>query len=146
MTEPPIKSYRRWLRFNLRTALLVLTLLCIFFGTVARNAHQRLTSIAVIRDAGGTVEFQTTSQSWFDKCVSMIFGTEATLGVRAVRLREAHVEGDFLMHLAVFPELQELGLEKTQISDGGLKHLPVLRNLQYLMLNETAISDKGVVY
>jgi hypothetical protein len=49
-----------------------------------------------------------------------------------------------LPHLAVFPGLQHLRLDGTEVSDAGLVHLARLTQLKSLSLRSTKFSDAGV--
>ena len=62
----------------------------------------------------------------------------------AVYLRELEIGDEVLPIVARLPDLRELGLERTNVTDAGLKHLQPLRKLEYLMLTETSIGDAGV--
>ena len=51
-----------------------------------------------------------------------------------------------LVHLKDLTNLQNLGLEETQITDTGLVHLKGLTNLQYLNLEGTKITGAGLAH
>ena len=51
---------------------------------------------------------------------------------------------DSLACLKQLPDLRELHLEDTRISDAGLEHLKGLTNLQYLYLGWTKVTHAGV--
>src|SRR5688572_22036394 len=46
---------RRWIRFSLRTLLILLTLACLWLGWQAKRARDQRQAIATIRAAAGTV-------------------------------------------------------------------------------------------
>lgn len=51
---------------------------------------------------------------------------------------------EWLKHLAVFPELREVGLVGTALTDAGLEWLQQTPQLQTLTLNETGVTDSGL--
>src|SRR5687767_5443066 len=54
---------RRWLRFNLRTLFLVVTLSCVVIGTWLHRSEKQRQAVAAIRARGGTVFY---SYEWRD--------------------------------------------------------------------------------
>lgn len=50
---------------------------------------------------------------------------------------------DWLKHLAAFPELENVGLAGTALTDAGMDHLAKLPKLQTLTINDTPVTDAG---
>jgi hypothetical protein len=69
-------------------------------------------------------------------------------GVRVIRF-QANVGDRELADLAVrmerFPNLQEISLEGTKVTDRGLQHLSGLKQLERLKLNNTKVTEAGKV-
>src|SRR5262245_19997517 len=64
MTDTPTAK-RRWLRFSLRTMLLLITALCIWLGYQVNAARRQREALAAIARAGGTVYFdRRTPPDW----------------------------------------------------------------------------------
>jgi hypothetical protein len=55
--DPQISGYRALLRFSLRTALLVVTLLCIWLATETSRARRQQSAITTLRKLGGRIGF-----------------------------------------------------------------------------------------
>src|SRR5262245_20190172 len=51
------KNHRRWLRFNLRTLLIMITLLCVWLAMQFNSARRQKEAVAAILKAGGSVAF-----------------------------------------------------------------------------------------
>lgn len=47
-------------------------------------------------------------------------------------------------NLALVPNVEELSLSGTKVTDAGLQHLKTLTNLQQLNLGSTKVTDAGV--
>jgi Leucine Rich repeat len=56
MDQPPANR-RRWLRFSLRTLLVVMTVLCVWLGFKVNAARRQKEAVEAIIKAGGTVTF-----------------------------------------------------------------------------------------
>ena len=54
MNDAP-KSHRRWLRFSLRTLLVVFTLICIWLGVETSRVLRQKRAAATVQSLGGTV-------------------------------------------------------------------------------------------
>ncbi len=55
MTAP--KPRRRYLQFSLRTFLVLLTLVCVWFGWQVNRANQRRQAVAWVLEMGGSVQY-----------------------------------------------------------------------------------------
>lgn len=55
--EPTSRPPRRWLRFGLRSLLIIVTLLAVWLGWIAERAERQRRAVAAIHAAGGTVVY-----------------------------------------------------------------------------------------
>ncbi len=51
------KYRRRWLRFSLRTFLIVLTILCVWLGWYLHRVEQQRAAVRWVRENGGAVRY-----------------------------------------------------------------------------------------
>ncbi len=124
------------------------------FGQVwLRNPRlrQRVYQFYEERDTAWTAS--ETEQAIFDRAVRNALGLEPDAPIPPERLRDVATldfsgESDFgdagLRLVAGLPGLQELHLNRTQVSDDGLRHLAKLTNLVHLHLSGTRVTDEGL--
>ncbi|MCH7726300.1 MAG: hypothetical protein IH991_07455 [Planctomycetes bacterium] len=55
-TEPP-KPKRRWLRYSLRTFVVVLTVFGVWLGLLVHRVNKQKEAVAWVRDHGGAVRY-----------------------------------------------------------------------------------------
>ena len=121
-----LSDKRRWFRFSFRTLLVVVTLLCLFLGQTAYIARHRTAAIEAIRAAGGQLDFVMQAADQFSpvqRWYLSLWGDSYWKSVRFVRLGERPVGDEILVQLEWLPEVFELDLLHTQITDEGLRHL-----------------------
>ena len=162
----------RRLQFTLRTALLALIALSVFFAWPGRWIFNRImlrVTFSAIRNRGGSVEEVPgayavkigNSELWRLKYLGDAFGldlagTQASdddlayfqngKNLRILDLSGTKVTGAGLAHLRGCSELRLLFLADTKVADEGLEHLRTLTNLEILILDGTQVSDAGMVY
>ncbi len=153
------KPRRRWLRFSLRTMLLVITLLCVWLGPkiiVARRQHE---AVEAILKTGGEVEFDyqmvpsgiepdefgyksgadvlPPGPAWLRK----IIGDEFFCDVVRVTLKGRIIHESDFAQLAKLPRLREVwlvGNTQIELNDAGIQRpledadLHVLQDLSQL--------------
>ena len=135
MTEP-IKR-RRWLRFSLRTLLVVMTVLCVWLGFKVNAARRQKEAVEAILKAGGEIFFDyqlepPTGQPDkfnfdFDQNVSPPgpawlreqLGEEYFREVYAVRFFGPTISASVLPQLVNFPELRSAYLCEVKIAPDG---------------------------
>ena len=150
-TTNPIKTKpRRWIRFRLRTLLIILTLLSVPLCWVGWELDQRRKEKAVVawvEEMGGEVVSNSSSfrffynvesilpieRNWWEKTTDKWFGER----VRFVIIYSTQVSD--LSHLAELKKLEYLELYDTQVSD--LSPLAELMSLEALCLESTNVSD-----
>ena len=155
-TEPtkadPPKRKHRWLRFSLRSLMIVVTLVCAAAGLASNQANRQRRAIERIQAARGIVyyDYQLDAKlgprtddplppgpDWLRDVIGVdYFGTAAAVGVNlgSDELLAAAGELPHLKALRIFCD--------SKITDGGLAHLKGLTELQSLYLR--GVHDSGM--
>jgi hypothetical protein len=134
--DPP-KTKRRWLRFSLRTLLIVVMVLAVPLGWVGWKLEQgrkQRAAFAWVLEMGGIMLEDEVEKSWW---MGFVDDEWSGVRVRAVHLRNRQVSD--LSPLAELKNLEHLGLGNTQVRD--LSPLAELKNLGGLVLDDTQVSD-----
>ena len=162
MPTPPDKPRRWFLRFSLRTLLIVMLVCGIVLVPFVVKLHRYRQQRAVIEEllaAGASITFADGSEKLSDDWWRHVVGQDLFNSVEAVdlaltdtksvaplaglkglqTLRLYHTPVSDLTPLAGLKELQELDLSYTQVSD--LAPLAGLKELQELDLYNTQVSD-----
>ena len=133
-----VKPRRRWLRFSLRTLLILVTVLSVPLGWVGWRLGQirrEQATIAWIEERGGEVSFQYgTDKSWWEKTTDKWFGERR---VRSVSLHNKQVSDVSPLMELKNPTFLNLG--STHVSD--LSPLAELKNPAYLDFQNTQVID-----
>ncbi len=142
MTDPKT-PHRRYLQFRLSTFLVVLTLVCLWFGWLVNRSNQRRKAVAWVWQMDGLVVYD----SQYDDGV--LFDAEPT-GPKWVRdfydqvvfvsLNKPQVHD--LTPLANLKSLKWLNLENTPVHD--LTPLANLKSLELLNLTNTPVSEEQI--
>lgn len=147
------KPKRRWLRFSLRTLLIVIMLSSLPLGWLAMKmvqAKRQRRAVEAIEEAGGWVQYDcvvdesSKPQPPVPAWLTGLVGADMFVDVVQVRILESEAPDMALEHLKELPKLKLLYLSGTQTDDAGLEHLKGLTNLKYLELDHTQISDAGL--
>jgi hypothetical protein len=166
-----IPNWRNFIRFRLRTMLLVFTCASIWLGLHVHRARLQEESVAAIRQYGGWVrydfqfpsgqfsykDFDAKARSWVPGPLLDALGMDFFHDVVQVNLNYSEDSGkrqenhnpsdDALQYLRGFPKLRTLLLSDTQASDMSMRHLASLKHLQYLwMWDVSNVSDAGVAH
>src|SRR5262245_47882876 len=128
---------KRWLRFSLRTMLLLITVLCIWLGFQVNAARRQREAVAAILDAGGTVyyDYQVISRG-----VGLPrYGFDLSRTPPGPEWLRKYIGGDYFCTAIV------VDLHRPNIANGDLDQLgqqiTKLTKLRILSLNGTGISD-----
>ncbi len=147
-TEPP-KRKRRWLRYSLKTFLVLVTLFCVlmaWLGTFVYRVNKQREAVQWVRDWGGKVYYdfewdiegsritgsQPPGPDWLRELIGIDYFAD-------VVIVEFYSEVKDLEPLRNLTELLWLYLSDTQVSD--LEPLRELTQLQSLSLDGTQVSD-----
>ncbi len=141
MNDPKTR-HRRYRQFSLRTFLVVLTLVCVWFGCLVNRSNRQRKAVAWVLEMRGSVQYdyevddagrylpdaKPTSPEWLRGLYDQVVG---------VALRDTQVHD--LTPLANLNSLQLLFLNNTQVHD--LTPRGNLKNLQELYLADAQVSD-----
>ena len=89
-----------------------------------------------------TIEFVSSAATTTDQQIDLL--SKVAPQLYDLNLAGTKVSDDGLKALDNMTNLRRLHLEKTAVSDAGLSHLKNLGNLEYLNLYHTSVSDTGV--
>ena len=153
MNEQSPKSGRRWLRFSLRSLMLLVAIVSIPLGWMAwqvnRVRNQRLI-VAELSSVGGQVIYSYRSQQMRPqeppgpKWLRSLLGDDIFSDVKEVDIRHDHVTEQTLARIATLHAVHTLHMESGQISDNGLAHLAKMSTLQQVVLQSRGFSDASL--
>ena len=149
---------RRWLRFSLRTFLLVLTALCVWLGVKVNQARRQKEAVEALLELGATVryahqrdsanptEFDSDKDLGVPDWLRRLAGDDFFQSVALIEFSGPATDND-LVHLAALPHLECLHLggeesdQENEITDAGLGHLRRPDRLIRLAAADTLIGD-----
>ncbi len=147
-------SQRVW-QYSLRTALILVTILCLALGIVVNKARSRRAAIRAIDELGGTYGVRIEGPQWmrdlvkddkyFYHPVRISFGPH-NQGYSPERPFTDHELTRVIDHIKLFSRFNFLDLFESNITDRGLTELRRLPGLEILRLNGTKITDAGIEY
>ena len=143
---------RRFLRFRLRSALIVCTVFCVLLALIVLPAYrERRAAEALIArgamvyyakqlDQDGNFRTAPTTTRWDQAWLHC----DLTDHVGLVVLYNCSIEKEDIAHLRYLPQLERLDFCEPAVSDDWLPQLARLRKLRRLHLNYASISDDGL--
>jgi hypothetical protein len=148
---------RRWLRFSLRTFLLVLTALCVWLGIKVNQARRQKEAVEALLQLGATVRYahqrDSTNPTEFDSNKNLgvpdwlhrLAGDDFFQSVALIEFSGPATDKD-LVHLAALPHLECLhfgqeSYEEIDVTDAGLGHVRRPDRLIRLAAADTLIGD-----
>ena len=152
--EPASRTWMRYLRFSVRTMIVLVLVIGAAMGWVVHRARVQRDAVAAIRKAGGSIwydwQFKGNSHTpngeprgprWLVEALGVdYFGYVAV--VSGTELFSDHE----LVLVESLGHLERLMLYGSSVTDAGLAHVRDLRNLEYLWLNGTRAGDAGLAY
>jgi hypothetical protein len=140
VTEKPM-------RYGLRSAFLVVTLLVLGLAYVANSIEfhrqrcaREARAITRIREAGGSISRRECPEAWIARLVDEQLG----LTVHRVSLRHVDTASTMLPLLSAFPHLETLWLGNSNFSDDDVPILETLPQVTRVELAYTRITDASV--
>jgi hypothetical protein len=145
-----------WLQLalNLRAAMVLIALLAFALAWVVNLAHTRSEAVRAIRGAGGIVAFEdqtlpfgsSPAKPWEPPWMRRWLGEELFRPVTQVWFSGPIPDRSVLDRLRVFPRLNALILNFTQIDDADLSRLRGLRSITFLSLNNSHVTGPGLCH
>lgn len=158
MPEPGKVRSRRYLRYSLRSLLVVATVVGILLGyKVNQVSRQRIAVRALLTERAiiifdyqlDAAQASVPGPSWWRSWLGDDFFAHVQMVSFLVPFMGGptsdNITDELLVHLRSLPRLEVLILEDCdQITDAGLRHLTGLRQLRELRLSRTQITDEGL--
>lgn len=153
------KTKRRWLRYSLRTLLVLVTIACVGFGWLGMKVRAKQREREVIEtieklgyyvkydyefdSAGVPIESPTLpGQAWLRPLVGDYFFAS----VVEVHCVSETTDSDLRDLLANLTRLRGLNVAWSKVTDAGLIHLAELTKLEGVELRGTEVTDNGLVH
>lgn len=165
----PLRRFRQYIRFSLRSFLVVSSALAVTLGLHLRSSGTQKSAIEGIRKQGGRVryDFQYPSGLYGDEHFdsqaesivpdrllesfgidffhSVVFVSMAYTDDNGQRVNNSNYSDAAMEFIGQLPQLRVLHLSNTQATDKSLEHLKCLTNLENLFFwNATQVGDEGV--
>jgi hypothetical protein len=155
----PRPSIRRLCQFSLRTALVLMTLLCIGLGTWTYRSQRQKLAVEAITDVGGefcysyqaepsssgigkaySFQVEPAAPSWLRNFIGdHYFITPVRLLIR----KQGEIDHDCLAHLEALPHLEEMWFYDVKLDDVDLANLKHLRKLTILTFGKGTLSGSA---
>jgi hypothetical protein len=135
----PRKREHRWLRYSLRSLLLVMTILCLWLGWLTHRAQEQRAALAFLRSVPvGSIRFdRRDEQIWAPAWLRQSIGDDYFRSIVEVHLT-SEVTGENLpqvvAQLCRLPKLETVYLWYAKVTDDDLRHLTSLTQISHLGL------------
>jgi hypothetical protein len=149
---PPRRPHRRWLRYSLRSLLLLTALLAIWLGIKVNQARRQREAVEKLTSLGAQITYDIDLDviRWArDLCGDDFFRTVRSVSFvgrlsahRTQSIPHTFTDQD-LSCLADLRQLELLYIANAPITDEGLLHLAGHKSLTTIHLNNTAINGSG---
>ena len=139
---PPHRDPRHWRQFDLRKAMLLMTLCSVFFAFMLSAPQQQARAIGKIRAAGGSVGFQSVEGQGWRLFACRILGSDRYGIVNSVDVDDLVVDDEMMEHISQFRRVASLDATASVLSERGLRALGRLTNLEALDLSHSTFADQ----
>jgi Leucine-rich repeat (LRR) protein len=148
---PLVRSRCRWLRFSLRTMMLLVTLLCVWLGVTSYRANKQKRAVERLAGQGSVgYDYQTTAPfgaprplppgpAWLRELI----GSDYFVTVDSADVYVKSAGDDSIAALEDFPQLCSLDLHGPGVTDSVLARLSKLTQLRNLCLYDNSITESG---
>jgi hypothetical protein len=146
---------RRWLRFSLRSLLVLVTVLCVWLGVKVNQARRQKEAVAALQELGATVTYaqhrvgpnafnhdrELDVPGWLRE----LAGDDFFQSVISLNVGQPMSDAE-LVHLSALPEIEYMDLERAGrgVTDAGLAHLPRPDRLVSFCGKSTSVGDEFV--
>ncbi len=162
---------RRWLRFSLKSFLLINCIFGVWLGMCVRDALQQRRAVAMVQRLNGKYEYDyefnampqpnvrqaamrarlagnapVVIEAPGPRWLRRLIGDDYFVDLHRVDLIDAQATDADLKLLKNQHSLWCLRLWETQITDEGLRHIQGLRNLSILDLRNADVTDAGMIH
>jgi len=150
------KPKRRLWRFSLKTLLILLTIFCLWLGTLSNRANRQRRAVEAIQLSGGEFNYdhqrvpnpRGSGQSYSlrvdppgPKWLRRLLGDHYFITPVALQINsQAGIKDDCFAHLDALQDLESLMSYKVPFRDSDVTHLKHLKNLKLLAFNEGTLS------
>src|SRR5689334_3901312 len=136
----PSNPRRRWLRFSLRSFMLLVLVVAVSLGWMIHKAREQMIAVAALKEMGCEFAFDN-AERWPTVLESFRKLLSKNGSRTVIRLYGANstITDAGLAHLRGLADLQELFLQGTHVTDAGLVHLRGLTKLRVLILDYTQV-------
>jgi hypothetical protein len=150
--EPKRRRWR-WLRYGLRTLLILVTIVCLWLGWFIVQVHKQRRAVAALEKYGAEVDYSAfyTYRPWTNVLprglilwLNDVLSSNDVRRVIRVTIQSADLGEDDLVVLADLPYLKYLNLSGPAITDASLEHVKNLKQLRCLKLIDSKVSDAGL--
>jgi hypothetical protein len=133
------------LRFSVRTALVCVTLACLWLGWRSNRARHQYMALREIQSLGGRVQFAPSWPTFVHDVVHRVLAKEhLCCDVVAVDLRNCNFASHHLAHLRGFPLLESLYLDRSNVTDDAIAQIAGSPRLTTLSVSSTEVTDAGL--
>jgi hypothetical protein len=136
------------LRFSLRSALVLLTTICIVTGFFVERARQQQRAVEALLAVYAEIQYDCDTgarQTALERYKSIVVNCRHS--VVWVVLDAPAANDETMEHLHSLPHLRVLMItEGSDVSSDGLAHLKVVPGLQHLVLASGRIDDRGLAH
>jgi hypothetical protein len=138
---------RRWLRYSLRSLLLVTTALAVALGVWVGRAQRQRRALERVEALGGSYAYvpRAGSPDW-RSWIGRRLGQHYVERVDYVQLTGSRAKDEDLEHLSALSGLRSLALQSTSITHEGLAHVAAIDSLEALYVGDTQITDAGLAH
>lgn len=142
-----VKRRVRWPRFGLRTLLIAVTLVCVWFGVFWSRVQRQRACVAWIRSLEGSVYYQYEVDGGNDAPVPWhvsLLGPDCTQKVRYFFFYDLRVRDEELRDIGCLRDLTDVEVAYTDLGDGFVHQITACKSLRDLVLTGTLITDRAM--
>lgn len=140
-----------WLRFSLRSLVLLLTIACIWLAVVFNQCRRQRRAVEAIVNAGGQVTFDYQERKGEEATppgptwLRSILGEELFRTPVEVRIKGEGIDDAFLAeHLPGVSSVRRLSIRSDLVTDKAMSDIAGLEKLNWLHIVSGQITDKGL--